>query len=303
MKQRFSTIFHRRKTLNTISIIGCGDIGQRVAKLWLSNGADLHALSRQPQQRPELAALGVTLHAGDLDYPDRPPSLPTREALLYYFAPPPVEGESDRRIEYFLASIAPDQQPRRIVYISTSGVYGDCQGALVSEQTPTHPLTQRAKRRLAAEEVLRHWGKQHNVPITILRVGGIYGPGRLPLARIRQGTPVLKRQDAPFSNRIHADDLAHICQLSAQQRGPSVIYNVCDGEQSTMTDYFIAVAKAANLPPPPQISWREARQVLSPTMLSYLNESRRMDNCKLVQELGYEYRYPNLKAGLANCFT
>ncbi len=303
LRLRFSTIFPGRRTLKTISIIGCGDIGQRVATLWLHKGMAVHALSRTPEQRPELKASGIALHSGDLDRPGNHSTIPTQDALLYYFAPPPGNGEDDPRMRHFLDTIPTTQLPVRVVYISTSGVYGDCQGALVTEQTPPQPATQRARRRLAAEATLLRWGAQHNVAITILRVGGIYGPGRLPLARIRQQAPLLLRSEAPFSNRIHADDLARICLLAGQHRGPSTLYNTCDGEHSTMTDYFLAVAAAAAMPPPPQVSWREAKQLLSPAMLSYLTESRRLDNSKLVQALEYEFLYPNLKAGLPSCFT
>ncbi len=223
--------------------------------------------------------------------------------VLYYFAPPPPAGEGDPRTVHFLNRLSRSGLPSRIVYISTSGVYGDCQGAIVTEQRAPQPLTSRARRRLAAERSFLAWGEEHSVAVTILRVGGIYGPGRLPLERIRQGAPLLQRAEAPFSNRIHADDLARICQLAGEQTTPSVIYNCCDGEQSTMTDYFLAVAAAAGEPAPPQLDWEEARRRLSPAMLSYLTESRRMDNSRLVEALRYQFLYPDLKSGLPSCFT
>ena len=224
--------------------------------------------------------------------------LPTADALLYYFAPPPAEGTTDSRLARLLAAIDPSHRPRRIVYISTSGVYGDCQGALVTEERPPQPLTPRARRRLDAEQTLLGWSEQHGCPVTILRVGGIYGPGRLPLERIRQGMPVLREEEAPPSNRIHADDLARICHCAAGRPGPSTIYNTSDGQHSTMTEYFLAVARAAGLPAPPQITLAEAREQLSPAMLSYLQESRRLDISKLRRELDYTFLYPTLEAGL-----
>ena len=296
---RFSTISHGSKTLNTILIIGFGDIGQRVASIWLTEGAKVHALSRTPEK---LNTPEVTLHQDDLDDACGLNTLPTKEALLYYFAPPPAEGDNDPRVEQLLAGINPGELPQRVVYISTSGVYGDCQGAIVTEETVPRPETGRARRRRAAEQAFLAWGKIHTVPITILRVGGIYGPGRLPIQRIQQGTPILKREEAPYSNRIHAYDLAEICVCAGQQTGPSTIYNTCDGEHSTMSEYFLAVAEAAGLTPPPQISWAETQEQFSPTMLSYLTESRRMDISKLKRELNYQFRYPNLKAGLVACF-
>ena len=189
----------------------------------------------------------------------------------------------------------------KLVYLSTTGVYGDCGGALVDETRPLHPATDRARRRLAAEEVLGTWSRETGAALVILRVAGIYGPGRLPLAALRAGQPVLDRAEAPCSNRVHVDDLAAICLAAAERAPAGAVYNVCDGEHSTMTDFYIAVAEAFDLPRPPQISRAQARQVLSPALLSYLAESRRIDNRRLLAELGITLRYPTLQRGLAAC--
>lgn len=173
---------------------------------------------------------------------------------------------------------------------------------MVTEKTPPNPQTRRAKRRLAAEQTLQSWSSQHQRPCVILRVGGIYGPGRLPLERLRQGMPVLKRELAPPTNRIHADDLARVCQAAAAAPGSGAIYNVCDNETSTMSDYFIAIAERGGLPRPRELDWQQAEAELSPAMLSYLHESRRMDNTKMLHELHVELAYPTLNEGLATCF-
>ena len=199
------------------------------------------------------------------------------------------------------ASAREARRPEKLVYLSTTGVYGDCGGALVDETRPLHPATDRARRRLAAEEVLGTWSRETGAALVTLRVAGIYGPGRLPLAALRAGQPVLDRAEAPCSNRVHVDDLAAICLAAAERAPAGAVYNVCDGEHSTMTDFYIAVAEAFDLPRPPQISRAQARQVLSPALLSYLAESRRIDNRRLLAELGITLRYPTLQRGLVAC--
>ncbi|MDO9372477.1 MAG: SDR family oxidoreductase [Gammaproteobacteria bacterium] len=284
----------------TVLMVGCGDIGGRVAALHLAQGARVSALARSPARCAQLEALGVAPVSGDLDDASSLAALPAQHALVYYFAPPPEAGLTDPRMGRFLQAITRDALPHKIVYISTSGVYGDCKGAWVTEDTPPHPQTARAQARLDAETRLLAWSRDHSVPVVILRVGGIYGPGRQPVERIRRGEPVLRREAAPFTNRIHADDLARVCLAAAGRGGAGRIYNVCDDEHSTMTDYFNAVADALGRARPPQISLAEAQKVLSPGMLSYLNESRRMDNRRMREELGVVLRYPNLAAGLAD---
>ncbi len=284
---------------NSVFIAGCGDIGRRVAALHRARGDAVSALARSQASARLLQTPGIAAVAGDLDDADSLKHLSLRSAWVYYFAPPPEGQEHDPRSARFLASL--DPAPAKLVYISTSGVYGDHRGGWVTEQTAPNPQTARAKARLAAETALLGWSRRTHVPVVILRVGGIYGPGRLPIERIRRAELVVRREEAPYTNRIHADDLAHVC-LAAMERGAAgAIYNVCDGEHGTMTDYFNAVADAQGLPRPPQISLAEARKVLSPGMLSYLNESRRMDNRRMREDLGVTLLYPSLEQGLKAC--
>lgn len=256
-------------------------------------------MGRQPRHS-KLAEINCV--QADLDKPESLGKLPTTAAIVYYLAPPPQQGVNDPRMKNFLDSISPDALPECIVYISTSGVYGDRKGAWVTEKTPVAADTDRSKRRLSAEQALTTWAEQHHVASVILRVSGIYSPGRLPLDRLRQGMSVLRRDEAPFSNRIHADDLALVCRAAAAAPGNNAIYNVCDNQPSTMTDYFIAVAEHAGLPLPTEIDWQQAENELSPAMLSYLRESRRMDNSKMLRELNIKLAYPSLEEGLAACF-
>lgn len=281
--------------MNLIFIIGCGDIGLRVARLWQARGIAVQALARSAESAARLSAAGITPVTGDLDDSISLATLPINGATVYYFAPPPGQGETDPRMRAFVAA---GLRPARVVYISTSGVYGDRDGAWVDEDTPPAPATDRARRRLDAETVLRTWGRETGVRVNILRVGGIYGPGRWPLERLRAGTPVLREEECGYTNRIHADDLAAICVAAAERGGADRIYNVSDGSNGTMTQYFYAVADRFGLPRPPALTLAQAMQQLSPAMLSYLTESRRMDNRRLLSELGVTLRYPDLASGL-----
>jgi nucleoside-diphosphate-sugar epimerase len=185
------------------------------------------------------------------------------------------------------------------VLLSTTAVYGDCEGKWITEAQAVNPQTARGRRRLDAENVLQQWAQQHGVAYVILRVGGIYGPGRLPLARIKQGLPILRESESPYTNRIHQDDLASICVAAAERGKSGEIFNISDGQPSTMSHYFKAIASAVGLPQPPEVSLDEATRVMSAGMLSYLKESRRLDNRKLREQLGVELVYADLSAGLS----
>lgn len=282
-------------------IIGCGDIGRRIARRALAEGIEVTALARSEERAAALAALGLRTVVGELDRMLPIAGLPTAGATVFYLAPPPGGGEIDPRVRTFLASIEPDKEPARLIYISTSGVYGDCGGAEIDEESPVNPQTARARRRLDAENLLRDWGAHRQVAVIVLRVTGIYGPGRLPLARLREGHPVLRAAEAACTNRIHAEDLARVCLAAAQKGEPGEIFNVSDGCPGTLTEYFNAVADTFGLPRPPQISLAEARQAMAPLMLSYVTESRRLDNRRMREKLGVELLYPTLAAGLAAC--
>ncbi len=281
-------------------IIGCGDIGVRVARFLQRDGGHVFGLARSDESAVRLRDCGLAPVMGNLDDPATLAGLPTAGKLVFYLAPPPGGGPFDSRMRNFCQTIGPAQLPIRVVYMSTSGVYGDCGGNLVTEATPVHPQTSRAQRRVDAETALQEWGRQQGVPIVILRVTGIYGPGRLPLARIRQGHPVLREEESPPTNRIHADDLAVVCVKSALKAAAGEIFNVSDGQPGTMTQYFNAICDLLQLPRLPQVSMTEAKQVMNPMMLSYLTEARRMDNRKMLEELGITLQYPDLETGLKN---
>jgi nucleoside-diphosphate-sugar epimerase len=229
-------------------------------------------------------------------------NLPARGALIYYFAPPPGKGVTDTRMEAFVSILDTSRLPTRVVLISTTGVYGDCRGEWVTEDRAPNPQTDRARRRLAAETALRRWSEKSGAPIVILRVPGIYGRGYLPEERLRAGDPVLREEESPFSNRIHADDLARVCFIAGHHDRPGIIYNVSDGHPTTMTDFFYRVADLLGIPRPPAITLEQARRQLGEGMLSYLAESKRIDNRRLREELGVQLMYPDLASGLPSCF-
>lgn len=285
--------------MDPVLIVGCGDIGTRVARAYLGRGTGVYGLVRSETRANALAALGVQVLCADLDVPATLPT-PPGAGTVFYFAPPPRAGATDPRIEALL-TLLQRQPPRRIVYISTSGVYGDCGGAWITEARAPAPRTERARRRLAAESALRGWADARGVAATILRVPGIYGPGRLPVERIRRRLPVLREEESPFTNRIHAEDLARACVAAAAYGGAGAVYNASDGHPTTMTDYFFRVADLLGLPRPPVVGRAEAEQVISPAMRSFFDESRRLDNRRLREELGVALRYPDLATGLPAC--
>ena len=283
----------------SVWIVGCGDIGRRVAGLWQGQVADITGIVSCARSAELLDRLGISPAQTNLD--DLEPPLPELPAstLVYYFIPPPPSGIDDRRCQHFLASLSIQSvKPKRIVAISTTGVYGDCSGELISEDQPAKPKADRARRRFDMENQLKKWCERYNVPLILLRVGGIYGPKRLPLKRIEQAVPVLKEELAPKTNRIHEDDLALICVAAASSLHQFRIYNVSDGTNSNMTEYFFTLADHFGMARPPALEWEQAEQEISKGMLSYLRESRRVDNSRMLAELDIKLRYPTLESAL-----
>jgi len=283
-----------------VMILGCGYVGRRLAEAYRARGVSPHCLVRSEESRAALVQAGFAALRIDLDLPPFP-GLSTESADLFYLAPPPVEGVRDTRLRALLEQLDQGAAPRRIVYIGTTGVYGDCAGGWVDESSPVAPEALRAVRRLDAEQALAEWAGRGLGEYVILRVPGIYGPGRLPLERIRKGLPLLRPEDAPYTNRIHVDDLVQACMLAMERGVPGEAYNVADGQPSPMSDYFFRIADLVGLPRPPLVGLAEAQLALTPGMLSYQRESRRIGNRKLVEELGVVLRYPSLAEGLPAC--
>lgn len=234
---------------------------------------------------------------------DRPETLAPGSLLqdlplctVLYTVPPRADGHDDERLALFLDLLG--ERPARIVYLSTSGVYGDRQGRLTDETVSPRPQIDRARRRLAAETRLGHWCDEKSVEWSVLRVPGIYGPGRLGLARLQAGAEVLRAVDAGPGNRIHVDDLKRCCLAAMQPDTPAGLYNVGDGDARSSSEFLASVAKLAGLPVPEEISLEQARQVWSPARLSFLEESRQLDLTRMRDVLGVAPLYTNADDGI-----
>jgi len=272
-------------------IIGCGDVGERLVRRYRQQ-AQFYALTRSATRAAHLRELGVTPIVGDLDRPETLLRLP-RVNGVFHFAPPPTEGMSDPRTKHLLRALACVRYPERVIYISTSGVYGDCGGAWVLESRTPAPVNARARRRVDAEMQLRRWGAKRQVTVAILRAPGIYAADRLPLERIRRGTPALIAEDDSYTNHIHADDLARLAWAAMFRARPQRIYHAVDNQPLKMGDWFDSCADAFGLPRPPRVSRGAAEGLLSEALLSFLRESRRLSNRRATSELRFRYLYPD----------
>lgn len=283
--------------MKQLFIAGCGYTGQRVALAARQQGWQVTTQLRDEAKSGPLAQAGCTIVLANMDQLDEIPPLALTGQTLLYSVPPQGGGSIDLRTRTFLKALERDQQePERIIYLSASSVYGDTGGALVDETSPAQPTAAMGKRRLDAEQQFSAFAERHGIPLVILRVSGIYGPGRLPLMQISQGQPLLREELAKPSNRIHVDDLVQVC-LATLQRGQG-IYNVSDGAPCSMTAYFNAVASALGMPRQPQVDLAEAQRVMPPLLFTYFVESRVVDNRRMLAELDIALRYPSLADGL-----
>jgi nucleoside-diphosphate-sugar epimerase len=281
-------------------IVGCGDVGLRVARL-LRGRWRLLALTTAPDRLDELRRAGVVPLLGDLDRPTTLGRLGALADAVLHLAPPRGEGRTDGRTAHLVQALARSGRVRRLVYGSTSGVYGDCAGARIDETRPIRPATDRARRRADAEARLRRFGRAAGVAVTILRIPGIYAPGRAggdPRERLARGTPVLVADDDVFTNHIHADDLARACVAALHRGRPQRVVNASDDSELRMGDYFDLAADLYGLPRPPRIGRAEAAATFSAAQMSFLGESRRLDNRRLKRELGLRLRHPTPAHGL-----
>jgi len=218
---------------------------------------------------------------------------------IYYFVAPQKEGTTDERTKNFLASLAKTEtKGKKIVLISTTGVYGNCDGLEVTEETPINPTTERSKRRADMEQQWRLYAEKTNSTLSILRVPGIYSYSRLPRKRIESGVPVVNPEECGYTNRIHADDLAMICQLIMENQLESDIYNVSDGYPGKISQYLLDVAVFLDLPKPPVVTMKEGEELISTGMMSYLTESRKIDSSKVIKQFNITLQYPNYLEGI-----
>jgi len=287
--------------MKKIVIAGCGYIGTRVARLWKETGAEVTCLVRSPGHQAALVAEGFTTRSCSFDDPSDIPELDVAGGIVYYLVPPAGGGVTDTRARNFIDILKHGAAPAKVIYMSSTSVYSETGGGKVTEGSPVEPRSAIGKRRLDAEQNFLEYAAAAGFAAIILRVSGIYGPGRLPLMQISQGQPLLLEGESGPSNRIHADDLAAVCLAAADRGKGGDIFNVSDGHPSSMTSYFNACADRLGYPRQPQVSMEEARRVMSPLMLSYVAESRVVDNTRMLERLNITLKYPTMMDGLQNC--
>jgi len=293
--------------VKSLLIVGFGDVARRALPELRARYRVL-ALVRTAHAAAAASRLGATPLAGDLDRPETLATLAGAAEHVLHLAPPEASGDCDSRTRALVAALSArtmvshaNRAPRRVerfVYVSTSGVYGDCRGAWVDEARPVNPQSARARRRVDAERTLLDWGAREGVCVVVLRAPGIYAADRLPLERIARGAPALAPEEDVYTNHIHADDLAHACVAALERGASGGVYNVADDSEMRMGEYFDLVADRAGLPRPPRVARAEAVRRLDPVVLSFMSESRRLDNRRMKAELGVVLRYPTVRDGV-----
>jgi nucleoside-diphosphate-sugar epimerase len=284
--------------MKDLLIVGCGDIGRRAVPL-LAASWQVSGLARSADAARMLEALNVEPVHGDLDQPESLTSLAGRSwHAVLHCAPPQRSGREDLRTRNLLAALEGAIVPRRFVYLSTTGVYGDSKADLVLETNPLRPQTDRAWRRVDAERQLETWCASRAVSLAVLRVPGIYADDRLPIERLRNATPALRPEDDVFTNHIHADDLAAIAAEALDRTDARGVFNTVDDSRIRMGDYFDLVADRHGLPRPPRAPRAEVLARVSPELASFMCESRWLSNQRMKEVLGVRLRYPTVYEGI-----
>ena len=281
-----------------ILIVGSGNVARRILSR-LARHHRVYALLRDASRAPAWRAAGAVPVVADLDDRASLRRLTGLADCVLHLAPPPGEGRRDQRTRNLLAALGKGKSlPRRLIYVSTTGIYGDCGGALIDETRRVNAESSRACRRVDAERCLRAWGGRTGVTVSILRAPGIYAADRLPVERLRKGLPALIEADDVFTNHIHADDLAAACIAALHRGRGNRTYNVVDDSDLRMAEYFDRVAAAFGLPPPVRLTRDEAALQLSPMQMSFMRESRRIGNRRLKNELKLRLAYPTIDDGI-----
>lgn len=286
-----------------ILIVGSGDVARRILTQ-LAPHYRVYALLRDISRSNAWRLAGAIPVPGDLDNPNSLKRLGGLADIVLHLAPPPTSGETDPRTRHLLAALSKAKSlPRRLVYVSTTGVYGDCAGAVIDETQRLNPDNLRAVRRVDAENCLRAWGRRSGVDVCILRAPGIYAADRLPLERLEKGLPALVDREDVFTNHIHAEDLATACIAALRRGACNRAYNAVDDSDLKMGEYFDKVADAFALPRPPRLAKTQLAAVVSPVQMSFMRESRRIGNRRLKQELKLSLAYPTVDVGIAEAVS
>lgn len=283
--------------MTNLLLVGSGDIARRLLPL-LRGHYRLYALFRDPKKITDWRSAGVAPLLADLDDRQSLARIGGLADIVIHLAPPLPGGSRDTRTTHLLAALSQGRLPQRFIYISTSGVYGDCAGAAVNETRPLAPQSARAALRVSAERQLRTWARRNGVHASILRVPGIYADDRLPLERLRSGAPVIVAAEDSYTNHIHADDLARIVVAALRRGKNNRVYHAVDDDEMKMGDYFDRVADAHGLPRPPRLARKAVQQQVSPAMWSFMAESRRMSSARLKRELKVKLLYPTVADAL-----
>lgn len=299
----------RRLRRATLVVIGCGDVGLRLIAQRIGRPDRLRiiATARRADQLEAIRRLGALPFACNLDDRHSLFRLAALSNQLIHLAPPPSDGPDDRRTRLLTALYGQSATRRRIchqplarwAYISTTGVYGDCQGAEIDETHPLRPSNLRSARRIAAEQTLRDFGRRTGAQLALLRAPGIYAENRLPVERLKQGQPALVPEEDVYTNHIHADDLAQAAWVALRRARGGRAFNICDDTDLKMGDYFDTIADALQLPRPPRMSRGEVAARVSPMMLSFMSDSRRLSNLRMKRELRLRLKVPHVQALLA----
>ena len=284
----------RKFNLPRLLILGCGDIGMRLLPL-VRDRFRVFAVTSDATRRDELRAAGAIPLLANLDDRLSLARVGRLAQYIVHMVPPQQGGIKDQRTRNLISTL-PDAAT--LIYISTTGVYGDCGGAHFDETRPVNPQSDRSRRRVDAEQVLRTWARRADGRLGILRVPGIYAANRLPIERLEKGLPALRPDEDVFTNHIHADDLANIISICLFRAMPGRIYHAVDDSELKMGDYFDLVADAKQLPRPPRLPRTELPSKLSPMAMSFMSESRRLLNMRLKSELGIQLRHPKVQSTL-----
>jgi len=282
--------------MRRLLIIGCGDVLRRTLPQLVQRW---HVLALVRHRDPQLAALGITQITGDLDRPDTLKRLSGISDAVIHSAPPPALGTADTRTRNLIACLQRGKSlPRQLVYISTSGIYGDCEGARINETRVPAAKSARALRRVDAERRLRQFGRHGQCCVSILRAPGIYAADRLPLERLRKGLPLIIPAEDSHTNHIHALDLGRACVAALARGRPNRAYNVNDDSALAMGEWFDMLADAFAMPRAPRLPREEVCRLVPPMQWSFMRESRRLDNTRMKCELRVRLRYPSVSTGI-----
>ena len=274
----------------TLLSFGHGYSAQALARQILSQGWTIYGTTRSAEKAERLRAQGVRpvlWPGGDLS------EAFARATHLLVSAGPDESGDPVlARHGAEIARVAPRLEWAG--YLSTTGVYGDRQGGWVDESTPPAPSTRRGRLRVEAEA---QWRAIEGLPLHIFRLAGIYGPGRGPFEKLRQGTARRIVKPGQVFSRIHVEDIAQVLAASIARPNPGAVYNVCDDDPAPPQEVIAFADGLLGLPVPPEVPFEEAE--LSPMARSFYAESKRVSNRRIKEELGVTLLFPDYRTGLA----